>query len=243
MNVGAVGAVGTAQTQQAGRGGKNGNAIQNLNKEIQSLKEEVKKRRIDIRKLSKDKTLSDAQREAKQKLLESEIENYQQQITQKQQRIQELREEQSNKKSSESSQKSEPEKTPEETRHVDTKTVHGLISSSTSLDTVEQLNSVKNGLARAAKTLARTIESDDATFGKWGGALQVNRDELESLNSKVRKMEMDISGRLGDLLEESKETEDESLEAKDPGKAEDASGNRHKEAQKEEEPQKIDTYA
>ena len=73
--------------------------------------------------------------------------------------------------------------------------------------------------------------------------MQVNRDELESLNSKVRKMEMDISGRLGDLLEESKETEDESLEAKDPGKAEDASGNRHKEAQKEEEPQKIDTYA
>ena len=88
MNVGAVGTVGTAQAQQAGRGGKNGNAIQNLNKEIQSLKEEVKKRRIDIRKLSKDKTLSDAQREAKQKLLESEIENYQQQITQKQQRIQ-----------------------------------------------------------------------------------------------------------------------------------------------------------
>ena len=48
-----------------------------LFRSIQSLKEEVKKRRIDIRKLSKDKTLSDAQREAKQKLLESEIEKWQ----------------------------------------------------------------------------------------------------------------------------------------------------------------------
>ncbi len=241
MNVGAVGA---PQAQQVGRaGGRNGNAIQNLNKEIQSLKEEVKKRRVEIRKLGKDKSLSDAQREAKQKLLESEIESYQQQITQKQQQIQELREDQSNKKSSESSQKSEPEKTPEEARQVDTKTMHSLISSSTSLDTVEKLGSVKDGLARAAKTLARTIESDDATFARTGGALQVNRDELDSLNNKVRKMEMDISGRLGDLLEESKEAGDEKTEVNGAEKSENADGNRHKEGQSEDEPKKIDTYA
>ncbi|MCI8649791.1 MAG: hypothetical protein HFG20_06720 [Anaerotruncus sp.] len=193
---------------RAAQSGKNDISSQ-VRKEIQSLKQQIKDVRTEIKKVQRNTELTDAQKDAQQKLLEKKIESLQQQISVQQQKLAEAQQEKQKENSPKTEEAPQTEQAQQATGMTEEQ-AHSMLTSDLDLARVERLDRVEISLRGRAKTLSSAIEQDDG-FSR-GGALQSTRDELSQVNARISSLHMRVGSELGKINETVREEDADLLE-------------------------------
>ena len=187
--------------------------------------------------------MSKEQKKAEQERIQNQIESLHQQILQEQQRKREEKEKEKEAASEGSQQPVQAASKAGQAQKaqpvMEDQSVHGLIKANTSISRAENLDKVEISLEGRARVLERQIEWDGQVMASSGGSLEINREELSSLNRRLTDVRAAKGETLGELNGVENEQESNRTQAAD--KENGPQGKETNEPEKAEE--KLDTFA